>query len=301
MKQYTCCFKKWWEFNVNLKFDPYEYKLEKLIQFFNQETKKGASFTSINSYASALKLVFEINQTDEKHIKRYLKGCFNLKPPKPRYTSTWDPFPVLELLSKWYPLAELDIRKLTLKLVTLMALVTGHRIQTFSKIRVANIHWYEDRAEVVITDKIKTTNYKSETPVLVLPVFEEKPELCIASTLREYVSRTEHLREPSLLQTTFLIITLKKPIHPATPQTISRWIKLVLTEAGIDTKNFSSYSTRHASTSAASRAGVNIREIRRAAGWTEQSNTFLKFYNRPVLGDNTQYAKGVLRGSNILL
>jgi len=57
---------------------------------------------------------------------------------------------------------------------------------------------------------------------------------------------------------------------------------------------FSGYSTRHASTSAAFRAGVDLEEIRRTAGWTEKSTTFNKFYNRPLV-KKTTFADRMLR------
>jgi hypothetical protein len=60
-------------------------------------------------------------------------------------------------------------------------------------------------------------------------------------------------------------------------------LKKVLKESGIDTNQFKGHSTRHASTSAAFRAGLNIESIRNAAGWSRNSNVFAKFYNKPIL------------------
>lgn len=96
-----------------------------------------------------------------------------------------------------------------------------------------------------------------------------------------------------------LILTIRKPIRAATSQTISRWIKLGLKEGGIDTDIYSSYSTRHAATSAAYRAGVNIDIVRKAAGWTEKSEVFSKFYNKPLINKPECFARGVLEGSLI--
>ena len=47
-------------------------------------------------------------------------------------------------------------------------------------------------------------------------------------------------------------------------------MKNVLQKTGIDTQEFSAYNTRHASTSAANRMGVNIETIRSTAGWTKE-------------------------------
>ena len=53
--------------------------------------------------------------------------------------------------------------------------------------------------------------------------------------------------------------------------TISRWIKNVLTEAGIDTKNFKGHSTRSASTSKAGLAGLSVTDILERGSWTNAS------------------------------
>lgn len=45
--------------------------------------------------------------------------------------------------------------------------------------------------------------------------------------------------------------------------TISRWIKIVLTESGIDVNKFSVHRTRHTSTSVARQRGVSIDEIKK--------------------------------------
>lgn len=69
--------------------------------------------------------------------------------------------------------------------------------------------------------------------------------------------------------------------------------KKVLENSGIDVTKFKGYSTRHSAVSAASRQGVNIETIRSAAGWTARSNTFSKFYDRPIL-DKCVFAKSIL-------
>ena len=66
-----------------------------------------------------------------------------------------------------------------------------------------------------------------------------------------------------------------------TTDTISRWLKLVLHNAGIDTRKFTGYSTRAASTSAAKRCDVPIMTIMNSAGWSNVT-TFKTYYNKPV-------------------
>ena len=54
------------------------------------------------------------------------------------------------------------------------------------------------------------------------------------SYLREYLTRTESVRNS---EHTSLFLSYSKPHHPVCKSTISRWVKTVVTKAGIDTVN----------------------------------------------------------------
>lgn len=269
LRQYESCYRRWWLFNNKLETSPFIYNFNAIITFLNEQVTRGTSYSLINCYSSALHFIFDFPFQDDKVLKRFLKGVEKSRPLKPRYQEIWDTSPVLELLAKWYPLETLCLQKLTFK---------PHRLQTLTKIRVDNINFFP-RIEILITDVIKTSFSNRTTPLLVLPYFAEKPELCVTLCLKTYLSVTDGFGT----NCNFLLLTLKPPVHHASSQTLSRWVKSVLKESGIDTSIYSGYSIRHASTSAAFRAGVDIDEIRRTAGWSLQSNTFNKFYNRPVL------------------
>ena len=83
-----------------------------------------------------------------------------------------------------------------------------------------------------------------------------------------------------------------KPNGPASKDTISRWLKQVMTAAGIDTSIFKPHSTRSAATSAAKVADVPLDEIMATAGW-RSSSVFAVFYNKP-LSTNKSFVNGVL-------
>ena len=67
-------------------------------------------------------------------------------------------------------------------------------------------------------------------------------------------------------------------------------------KAGIDTTIFKSHSTRAASSSAASAAGVPLDEILSQGGWSNCS-TFKRFYHKPV-AKNPEYAEAILKTVN---
>ena len=78
-----------------------------------------------------------------------------------------------------------------------------------------------------------------------------------------------------------LIINCKTPYKAVTTSTISRWCKVILGKAGIDTEKDSSHSTRSASTSKTKFQGLSLGEIKNVAGRKETS-TFRRFYDKPM-------------------
>lgn len=214
-----------------------------------------------------------------------------MKPSKPRYEVTWDPSTVLDYISTLYPNDNLTLEDLTLKLVSLLALVTGHRMQTFSLVELNNIKILPDRIEIKITDRIKTSGLNKTQPVLILPVFTENPRICVALALKTYISATQNIRGDIKK----LFISTRKPYKAITTQTLSRWVKTILSRSGVDTDTFKAHSTRHASTSAAYRKGLDLEVIRKTVGWSKKSEVFAKFYNRPVI-DACSFARSVLSG-----
>ncbi|XP_051162774.1 uncharacterized protein LOC127282526 [Leptopilina boulardi] len=293
LRQYSKPLKSWWNYCQEGNNDPYDVAISDALNFFTTTLESVNSFSTINTYRAALSLIAGGDLGNNKHISRFFKGAAVLKPKKYKYDVTWDPKPVLNKLTTWYPHEGLTLEMLTKKLVTLLALTTAQRIQTLTVIRLENINLNSEPVRIKITDPIKTSSRSKFQPSLEVPTFTEQPELCVVTTLRDYIERTTALRKGAS-STGNLFLTYKKPHHPATSQTLSRWIKEILEKSGVNTKIFSAYSTRHAATSAAARKGTNIETIRRAAGWSATSSMFARFYNRP-LADSTTFASTILQ------
>lgn len=139
MKQYDVYLKKWWYFCQSNSVNIYEATVPTIIYFLTQFFNEGYQYGTLNSCKSALSLILNPELANDDSIKRFLKGVFRLKPPKPKYDVTWDGNLVLDKLSLWHPNEELTLDKLTNKTITLLALSTAQRVQTLSKIKVINI------------------------------------------------------------------------------------------------------------------------------------------------------------------
>ncbi|KYM98959.1 hypothetical protein ALC62_10320 [Cyphomyrmex costatus] len=156
----------------------------------------------------------------------------------------------------------------------------------------------DPEASVVDVFTVKPGSFQ---PDLYLPFFKLRPGLCVASCVLEYLEITKDLRDTNQgldahdTNNNRLLISSIKPFGPVSPQTIGHWIKSLLAKAGIDTDQFSAYSTRHAAVSSAFKRGVDISTIRRTAGWSAQSQTFMKYYNRPIQTSNDHFANSILK------
>ena len=296
IKQYDSCLKKWYIFCKNNNVDVFEASIPKIIYFFTELFESGAKFGSLNSCRSVLSLILGNQISKDDRIQRLFKGISRLRPSLPKYDSTWDTSLVIETLASWVPHDHLLLDKISRKLVTLLALVTAHRVQTLSKIKVENIRTSPNEISIKIPDLIKTSSINSKQPILVLPYFRERPEICPAKLLKDFLRITATLRNNH----TFLFISTKKPHNKVCAQTLSRWIKSTLEVSGIDVTEFSAHSTRHASTSRAHKMGVNLDLIRKTAGWSGTSTTFARFYNRAISTDTRDlFARSILMNNNM--
>ena len=246
--------------------------------------EKGESYSAINSARSALStfLTNNLGQTvgSLPSVTRFLKGVFQLKPPKPRYYFIWDVNIVLLFLGNFYPNEEIPLEYLTYKLVTLFALITAQRAQTLHKIKLNQIIFGNNCAYITINDLLKHNKPGNLKNCYEIRRYSKDPKICVFEALRVYIDRTARLRN-NVQQ---LFISFRKPHTPISKSTISRWIKKVLEEAGIDVDMFKAHSTRAAASSCAKRDGTNINEILKTAGWTN-SLTFEKFYNKTIVMD----------------
>lgn len=295
-KQYDVYLKKWYTYCYQNKLNFYEPTIPEVIGFLTKMFEDGAQYGTLNSCRSALTLIIGEHISQDVGIRRFFKGVFRLRPTLPRYSMTWDTSIVLKLLEGYYPNEDLTLEAISKKLITLLALITAHRLQTFTKIKIQNIMLSVDKATIKIPELIKTSRVGSTQPLLILPFFCEKPQICPGKTLQCYLDKTLAVRNNE----TSLFIGLKKPHTAVSTQTLSRWVKSTLHDSGVDVNTFTAHSTRHAATSAAHRLGVNIDTIKRTAGWSGSSNTFFKFYNRPLLeaSSDDSFAQAIINNLN---
>ncbi|CAH3183232.1 unnamed protein product [Porites lobata] len=175
-------------------------------------------------------------------VVRFLKGVFNLRPPVPRYKETLS------------PVSSLSLKNLSLKLVMLLSLATAQRGQTLHLLDINLMSTYDPSIVFTFNKPLKQSNPKTQVKPLVLKAYTHDESLCVFSTLKEYLQRTETLRVTG----SPLLISFQKPHKAVSRDTISRWIRTVMQLSGINLDVYKAHSTRAASVSAAHRAQVPV-------------------------------------------
>ena len=219
-KQYDCGLKKWWGFCQRENINPYQGSIPEILVFLTEEYSKGMSYGSLNSFRSAISLIYGKELGEDHRVKRFLKGVSKLRPQKPKYDTTWYPRIVLDHVRQWGHNADLTLEKLSMKLAILLALVTGHRIQTLTAIDIRNIQKIHGGISVKIPEQIKTSGINRPQPTLIIPFFPEDDLVCPALVLQIYLDKTQSMRSKEQK----LFLSYRKPHGPVSTQTFNYFL-----------------------------------------------------------------------------
>ena len=115
------------------------------------------------------------------------------------------------------------------------------RVQTLQQICLEDCAVTDGVLRIKHSSILKTTKPGNHVDDIALPVYKNDNCLCIINTFSEYVNRTKELRQRGCK---CLLISTIKPYRPVTRNTISRWIKSVLKQSGVDTDKFKAHSVR---------------------------------------------------------
>ena len=213
-------------------------------------------------------------------IIRLLKGIFNKKPPKVKHTTVWDVDILLKHMQTMPAVQDLCLKDITLKLAMLMALTKAARPQTLHLLTLRNIKKTNNEYVLELADLQKHSRPGMHRNIITIRAFPHDKALCPYTILEEYIQKTKTLRSTEEQ----LFISFIKPHKQVSRDTIRRWLRTMMKNAGIDIERYGAYSTRAASVSKAALLNISMDQIMKTAGWTRQS-TFEKFYHKEVVGE----------------
>ena len=154
-KKYATHLIKWNVFQSSY----HSITVETVLKFLTELFSRGLSYSTINTAKSAISTVLTLppypSLGDHPQINFFFRGLFNLRPPKTKLTFVWDVKLVFDMFRNSSSNEELSDKRLTQKLVMLLLLLGGQRLNT--------IKWFTiDR--MVVTDTSSLRNMYLSIP-----------------------------------------------------------------------------------------------------------------------------------------
>ena len=201
-----------------------------VLEFLHVLRKRNLGYSVLNSARGMLSSFATIEGYDAGKrplVCRYMEGVYNINPFLPKRSFTWDAGAVVRFLSSATPKPLLDISH---KLASLLAILCGQRgREILSVMDIRNTTIEENFLIIRIDDQLKTTGIKFHVGETKFPVYENA-NVCPVKLFKQYIVITKTLSGSK----TCLFITTSKPYRPASKDTLAKWIKSALNDAGID-------------------------------------------------------------------
>lgn len=276
-QQYEVYLKQWFQYCDRQQVNAITAPVESVLAFLSTLYKRNLKYSALNTARSAISQFMIVCGGADigKHILvvKFMRGVFNKRPSLPKYNSLWDVSVIIRFLEQ-SPCVSLLM--LSGKLCILFLLLTAQRCQTLHLVKLQDIIFSSESVTFKVPHLLKQSRPGHHLSDIVLRAYSQNEALCIVHTLKEYIERTKELRA----DVHQLLIGTQKPHKAVSKSTVARWIKLIMSKAGIDPK-FGAHSTRAVATSTAKQRGVPLNVIAKTAGWSN-ARTFARFYDKPV-------------------
>ena len=270
--QYNSCWQYFMNWCITRETDPAEAPLAKVLEFLSHLFReRGLAYRTKNCYRSAISSfhapIDGSNVGKHPLVSRFLKGVFNLRPPLPKYTFFWDIKTVLDHLSSWHSPKMLDLKQLSVKTVTLLAINCNEKSSVLTSLDLSQ-HWSSDSKVVFWSGKLLKQSNPSKPFKKFEVQLDQDARICPFVHLKECIDRTSLLRQNA----TQLFISYVNPHKPVTSSTLAKWMLNALKQSPVDVDKFKAHSIRGASTSIAVNMCVSINDIISTADWTNIRN-----------------------------
>ncbi len=281
-RNYDCYLKKWLYHCTSNDIDPYKPSVNAVLSYLLYQYRAGLSYSTLGTIRSALSHIisFDGKPLGQHYlIRTFMKSVFQQRPALTKKI-TWEVNDMLNYLRTLSPIESLTLEQLTKKTLMLMAILSGQRGQTFNVLQATGTTMTANAHNVTfyINDQLKTTRPGHHLAELKFKAFPCDRRLCVVTYINAYKSRTDRYRVGDV---TSFFVTYGYPNGNASRDSIYRWTKDIMRDAGFDLSLFKAHSTRSAGTSAA-RTVVTMDTILKAGNWST-ANTFTKYYNLQIV------------------
>ena len=171
-KQYCTYITAWLKYCSDCNISQVNPKLQQVLDFLTLQSKR-VGYSAVATARSALSSFIKVDGVkggDHPLVSRFMTGLFNQKPALPRYSETWDPQIVLNHLKTFPSIDDMSLKQLTLKLVTLMALLSAQRAQTLKSLSLEEMSTLLGKYVFPISSVLKQTTAKGGQNIHLLPI-----------------------------------------------------------------------------------------------------------------------------------
>ena len=181
----------------------------------------------------------------------------------------------------------LEFKDIVKELVMLFLILGARRKQALFTINIENIIFADNKVILLPNKTLKRTNPNRPLEPFTYHKYEAEEKLCIVNCLQSYLEKRNHLVNDEVRE---LLIRYGKSHKPVSSESVGRWIKNELTNAGVDTTVFKQHTCRSASVSKAKVNGVPTSVILEKGCWKRES-TFKKCYYKDKINSKIQRAE----------
>lgn len=222
-QQYKVHISRWLQYCHVRKIDTISVSIQQVIEFLTDQFTNGLGYSSINTARSALSafgiMLGQYPAGSHPTVIRFMRGVFNIRPLRSRYTEVWDVNKMLRYLRSLSPVKYLSLKDLTIKLTSLIALTNAARTQTLQLLSVHKLKKLNSKFVLFFDGLLKQSRPGNDFSFIELFAFPPDRRLCVFTVLKEYLRRTRVLRGAG---ETKLLLSYMKPHKPVTNHTISR-------------------------------------------------------------------------------
>ena len=246
-----------------------------MCNFLAELATQNYSYSSVNSFRACLSHYLQPTEAFEvgNHptVRRLLRGIFNAQPPRKLRPPIWDVEQVLSHMDAWGASSALPLLRISRRTLLLLLLSSAACFGEIADLNYPPLTRDPYQWEFSLGRGLtKTSRHGHHASTIAFQAFPPDERRCPLAALQAYCSLTERYRR----QPGPLFLTSRRSFGPASKDTLARWVKITLAEAGIDVSRFTAHSTRSTSTTAARLRGVDLARILAAGHWTRTSTFF---------------------------
>ena len=232
----TSAWRRWASWCRERKLNSIQASVDAILEFFSSEFHLGRAYRTLNVYRSAISSthpkIDSVWVGEHPLVLQLLKGAYNLRPPLPRYSSTWDISLVVSYIDGLGVNESLSLKDLSQKLGFLLALTAMERVSEVVAHDLRYRRFHPEGVTFALPDLTKKSRAGQDLKISFHASFDENHSLCVVNCLKVYEHRTSEFRPLDPSKPNKLLLSYIRPHKPISGASLSRWLKDIIILSG---------------------------------------------------------------------